>query len=135
MEKYITKHGVKIIWDDDKIKDMFYVTNVVYRITLPNRQMYYGSAELLADRIINHCTHINLKTAQERLFNAALKKYMTIKVSVVGEYKTIYEAREAEKKFINKISKKIYQKLGNVGDFKEVVNTVILNSDLYVNCN
>ena len=135
MEKHITKHGVKIIWDDDEIKDMFYVTNALYKITLPNKQVYYGSAELLADRIINHCTHINLKTAQERLFNTALRKYKIIKVSVVGEYNTIYEAREAEKKFINKISKKVYQKLGNVGDFKEVVNTVILNSDLYPNCN
>ena len=79
MEKQIEKHGVTIIWDDDEIKDMFYLTNVVYRITLPNKQVYYGSAELLADRIINHCTHINLKAAQERLFNIALKKYKKIR--------------------------------------------------------
>lgn len=132
MEKQITKHGVTIIWDDSEIKDLFYLTNVVYKITLPNRQVYYGSAELLADRIINHCTHINLKTAQERLFNIALRKYKTIKVSLVGKYNTIYEAREAEKKFINKVSKKVYEKLGGTGNFTKVVNTVLLNSDLYL---
>lgn len=133
MEKKIEKNGITVIWNDDQIKDMFSVTNALYKILLPNKQLYYGSAELLADRIINHCTHINSISNQNRLFNTALKKYKTIKVSVVGEYETIDKAREAEKRFISKMARRLYEKLGNEGDFSNVVNKVLLNSEFYLN--
>ena len=135
MEKSIKKNDVIVIWDDEQINDMFSITNSVYKIMLPNLQVYYGSAELLADRIINHCTHINLKKGRNRLFSKALNKYKTIKVSLVGQYDTIGEARMAEKKIIKKASKLVYDKLGGKGNFSDVVHTTLLNSDLYVNCN
>ena len=132
MEKQIKKNGVNIIWDTKQIKDMFGTRNVIYKILLPNLQFYYGSAELLGDRIINHCTHINSKYNKNRLFNLALKKYKTIKISIVGEYNTIDDARKAEKKFIRKVSELIYKKLGSKGNFTDVVHTTLLNSDLYL---
>lgn len=135
MEKKIDKNGITVIWDDNEIKDMFYVKNALYKLTLPNKQVYYGSAELLGDRIINHCTHVNLKTAQYRLFNSALKRYKKMKVSLIGEYETINEARDAEKKFIKGIGKRMYKRLGEIGNYTEVVNKVILNSQLYANYN
>lgn len=133
MEKKIKKNGVIVIWDDEQINDVFSVTNAVYKIMLPNLQVYYGSAELLADRIINHCTHINLKKGRNRLFSKALNKYKTIKVSLVGQYDTIEEARIAEKKIIKKASKLVYNKLGGKGNFNDIVHTTMLNSDLYLN--
>ena len=133
MEKRIKKNGVTVIWNDEEIKDLCSVTNALYKITLPNNQVYYGSAELLADRIINHCSHVNGK--QKTLFGMALKKYKTIKVSLINEYETIDEARKAEKRFINIMAKKVYNKLDNsLDDFCSVVNTVLLNSELYLNC-
>lgn len=133
MEKRIKKNGVTVIWNDEEIKDLFSVTNALYKITLPNNQVYYGSAELLADRIINHCSHVNGK--QKTLFGMALKKYKAIKVSLINEYETIDEARKAEKRFINIMAKKVYNKLDNsLDDFCSVVNTVLLNSELYLNC-
>lgn len=133
MEKRIKKNGVTVIWNDEEIKDLFSVTNALYKITLPNNQVYYGSAELLADRIISHCSHVNGK--QKTLFGMALKKYKTIKVSLIDEYETIDEARKAEKRFINIMAKKVYNKLDNsLDDFCTVVNTVLLNSELYLNC-
>ena len=132
MEKRIKKNGVVVIWDDEEIKDLFSVTNALYKITLPNNQVYYGSAELLADRIINHCSHVNGK--QKTLFGMALKKYKVIKVSLINEYETIDEARRAEKRFINIMAKKVYNKLDSPDDFCSAVNTVLLNSELYLNC-
>lgn len=131
MEKRIKKNGVTVIWDDEEIKDLFSVTNALYKITLPNNQVYYGSAELLADRIINHCSHVNGK--QKTLFGLALKKYKVIKVSLINEYETIDEARRAEKRFINIMAKKVYNKLDGSDDFCQSVNTVLLNSELYLN--
>lgn len=132
MEKSIKKNGVTVIWDDEEIKDLFSVTNALYKITLPNNQVYYGSAELLADRIINHCSHVNGK--HKTLFGMALKKYKVIKVSLINEYETIDEARKAEKRFINIMAKKVYNKLDGYDDFYSVVNTVLLNSEFYLSC-
>lgn len=133
MEKKIRKNGITFVWDDEQT-DML-TTNALYKFILPNKQVYYGSAGLLIDRVINHCTHVNSKSSQERLFYVALKKYKTLKVSLVEEYETIDEARESEKRFINKMAKKVYEKLGGNGNFSTMVHTVLLNSDLYTNYN
>lgn len=129
MEKKICKNGVTFVWDDEQT-DML-TTNALYKFLLPNKQIYYGSAELLIDRVINHCTHVNSKSLEEKLFNAALKKYKIIKVSLVGSYNTIDEAREHEKRFISKMADYIYKKLGGNGDYTAIVNSVILNTKLY----
>ena len=129
MEKKIRKNGVTFVWDDEQT-DML-ATNALYKFLLPNKQIYYGSAELLIDRVISHCTHVNSKISQERLFNSVLKKYKLIKVSLVEKYDTIKEAREAEKRFIPKMADIIYSKLGNIGDYETIVHKVMLNAELY----
>jgi hypothetical protein len=70
---------------------------------------------------------------QKTLFGLALKKYKVIKVSLINEYETIDEARRAEKRFINIMAKKVYNKLDGSDDFCQSVNTVLLNSELYLN--
>lgn len=130
MKTFIKKNGITIMWDTEKINDVFSTTNAVYLLEFPNCQIYIGSCENLADRLFNHCTHRNAK--RDMTLNQILNKYEVFNVHVLKTFSTIKEAKKIEKMAIKNYSKKVYNKLKyNGADFKTTVNKVLLNSTLY----
>ena len=132
MKRDITKNGITIIWDTEKINDVFFTTNAVYALEFPNGQIYIGSCENLADRLFNHCTHRNSK--KKMTLNQILNKYKVFNVHVLKTCSTINDAKKYEKKIIKEYSKNVYKKLDYDDlNFKAIVNKVLLNSMLYTN--
>ena len=132
MKKEITKNGITIMWDSEKINDVFSTTNAVYVLEFPNGQVYIGSCENLADRLFNHCTHKNAK--KKMTLNQILNKYKVFNVHVLKTFLTKNEAKKYEKKIIKEYSKNVYKRLDYDDlSFRNIVNKVLLNSMLYVN--
>lgn len=112
-------------------KENLYKENVLYGFRFPNHQVYYGSAKLLFKRLESHISHYKSDYKHMMPITKAIEKFKTFHVRVIKEFDTIEEARDAEVRFIRKVSEKIYEKQGGNGDFADVVSGVMLNKKLY----
>ena len=124
-------NGITVFYDEP---DLFSIINAVYLIQfIESGRFYYGYSKNPSDRINEHCTHINSVDNSDRLLNMALNEEKKIKFSIISTYNTPEEANEYEKRLIHKEADRIYEKLGGFGEYQTVVNTSMLNIELYTN--
>ena len=129
MEKNETINGITVYWNTDNISDMKHTSNAVYKLIFDNLQIYYGSCKNLYNRIKSHCNHVN--SHRSRNLYDVMSNRKKMKVCLIGSYDTIDEAEYVESYIINGMAKKIYNRSRVPGEFREVVEGVMLNRNLY----